>query len=140
MHRSGTSALSNYLVDLGFSLPSASLPPHPQDNPQGYWESSDVVQLNNRLLQAFSMDWKDIGALPHDWQQSDSATGFAAEIELLLRHALETHSQIVIKDPRLCRTSLRDARLPTKPMKLPVSGYSQAYTGLGYCWLPSASE
>lgn len=103
MHRSGTSALSNYLVELGFSLPSASLPPHPQDNPRGYWESSEVVELNNRLLQAFSMDWKDIGALPQDWQQNAIATGIAAKIGQLLTRALETSSQIVIKDPRLSR-------------------------------------
>jgi len=103
MHRSGTSALSKYLVDLGFSLPSPSLPPHHQDNPQGYWEASEVVQLNNRLLQSFAREWKDLNALPYNWQQSDIAKGFAVEIEKLLNNALEDNSKIVLKDPRLCR-------------------------------------
>jgi hypothetical protein len=50
MHRSGTSALTQYLVEAGFGLPGPSLPPHLKDNPGGYWEPRDLMLTNNRII------------------------------------------------------------------------------------------
>ncbi|MCA8893465.1 MAG: hypothetical protein KDA56_17015, partial [Hyphomonas sp.] len=57
MHRSGTSFLAKRLVSEGVVFPGPHLPAN-EDNPEGYWEASDVVALNNRILSAAGLDWR----------------------------------------------------------------------------------
>ena len=47
MHRSGTSALTRVFGILGCDLPQTVLPPS-RSNPQGFWESRAVMELNDR--------------------------------------------------------------------------------------------
>jgi glycosyltransferase involved in cell wall biosynthesis len=103
MHRSGTSALTRYMCDIGFSLPSDPLPSHPQDNPGGYWESRDVVMLNHRIMDEIGSGWKDVNPFPTDYLASSEVSGYHSAIDELLGAAFNNSSQIVLKDPRLCR-------------------------------------
>ena len=103
MHRSGTSGITNYLCDLGFSLASESLPPHPQDYPRGYWKSREVVMLNHRFLKEIGSDWKDVNPLPSNFLSSSIARDYRLEIDELLKRAFFSNKSIVLKDPLLCR-------------------------------------
>ena len=103
MHRSGTSALTKYMCDLGFSLPSEPLPSHPQDNPGGYWESRDVVMLNHRFMTEIGSSWKDVNPFSEECFTSSEVARYHSAIDELLGAAFSNSSQIVLKDPRLCR-------------------------------------
>ena len=50
MHRSGTSAITKGLEVLGVNLGDNLLPPK-DDNPKGFFEDRDLVNLNERVLE-----------------------------------------------------------------------------------------
>lgn len=102
MHRSGTSAFARTLNLLGVHL-SRNLLPAAQDNPTGYWESSDINALMERLLRLAGSRW-------HDWRRLDlSAVPAAslAEWKGMIRDTITRDSAdgalFAIKEPRICR-------------------------------------
>jgi len=102
MHRSGTSALANFAVEAGLGLPHGELlGPHAQDNPNGYFEPKAVVQLNNRILKALGVSWKDPGHIPPKAFHRKSVAAFREEIDDWLSR--QTGASLLLKDPRLCR-------------------------------------
>lgn len=62
MHRSGTSAVARGLSALGVDLGNDFLEATPE-NPTGYWEDRQIVQINDRLLQSFGLRWDDAGPI-----------------------------------------------------------------------------
>src|ERR1700759_3666658 len=54
MHRSGTSAVARVLAASGAfaGTDDELLPPHPQDNPAGYWDRTVLVVDNKSFLNA----------------------------------------------------------------------------------------
>ena len=72
MHRSGTSAVAGALGVLGVNL-GERLVQAQADNPKGYWEHADAVQLHERLLAALGSAWEDPRELPVDWTQTPPA-------------------------------------------------------------------
>ncbi len=66
MHRTGTSAISGHLVNLGGKVPDDVLPPT-EDNPEGFFESRTVVDINEKSLELVGSHWRDPSRLPHDW-------------------------------------------------------------------------
>jgi hypothetical protein len=103
MHRSGTSALSKTICDMGFSLPSESMPAHCVDNPNGYYEPKKLVQTHNQFLISLGLKWNAIDPLPEDAFSSKRAQATKKVLFDLLENAFKRHSQLVVKDPRLCR-------------------------------------
>jgi hypothetical protein len=104
MHRSGTSAVTRILSLLGAELPDNLMAAHSQFNPTGFWESNDVVAINDRLLSSAGAHWDtpqaiDIGAL-----SSTAVRQFQAEVGRLLEAGFASKSCFVIKDPRISRT------------------------------------
>ncbi|MEN6309429.1 MAG: hypothetical protein ABFD91_16905 [Anaerohalosphaeraceae bacterium] len=62
MHRSGTSALMagiHYALDIPLAIEKNHAG---KDNPKGFFENSDIVQLNDRLLSCCGASWDKIGA------------------------------------------------------------------------------
>src|SRR5665213_3543412 len=59
MHRSGTSALTGMLRHLGVVLGDNMMPPT-TDNPRGYWEQADIVDLHQKTMAGHGMAWDDI--------------------------------------------------------------------------------
>lgn len=102
MHRSGTSALAGALVADGWEVPGNSLPPT-DDNPEGYFESREVIQINNALLAEFGQNWSSTRPLPHDWAQAPRVNLLREQARVFLEGTLHS-TKLVIKDPRLCRT------------------------------------
>lgn len=99
MHRSGTSATAGLLAHLGcWPGPQRELLPPNAYNPNGYWEHTDVVALNDAAL-----------APTGGWASPNATHPFPRILEpaipRLLRslHAMEPDRPLLIKDPRLCR-------------------------------------
>ncbi len=50
-HRSGTSAMARVLNLAGLgAMPADLVPPHPVDNPTGFWEARPIIELNDAIL------------------------------------------------------------------------------------------
>ena len=102
MHRSGTSTAARILNLLGCHFAPESLAVGANDeNPKGFWERLDVVELNDSMLQAAGAVWHsplgfDPLALP-----GEEAARFTSTAGLILRD-LDAHRPWFIKDPRLC--------------------------------------
>ncbi|MCB0996121.1 MAG: hypothetical protein KDB21_13570 [Acidimicrobiales bacterium] len=101
MHRSGTSALTRVLVELGLSPgPLDRLNGASEANPYGHFEPAPLQQLNERVLNRLDRYWHCpptnpavFGAVEHD------AVRF--EVEELMG-SLFPRKGWVYKDPRLC--------------------------------------
>lgn len=102
MHRSGTSSVAGALSLLGAAAPKTLLEPAP-DNPKGFWESREIVQFNDRVLQAGQSWWNDWRDFDFDKISKADVQAFQEEIPALLSSEFDEASTIVLKDPRLCR-------------------------------------
>jgi hypothetical protein len=102
MHRSGTSATAGLIALLGVQPPE-SLMPGNAFNAKGYWESSRLMAVHDRLLAAAGSAWDDWRPLDPDWLASDAARRFADEFAATLAAEFGNAPRIVVKDPRICR-------------------------------------
>jgi hypothetical protein len=57
MHRAGTSLVTCGIKALGIYMGDDFVDPQ-FDNPRGYWEDRNVVDLNQRVLSAFGLKWE----------------------------------------------------------------------------------
>lgn len=102
MHRSGTSALTRTLNLLGADLPRNLHPPK-ADNPTGYWESTDWIELHDELLAAHGLSWDSPLPLPAAALTPEALAPFHARLVDLLRRDFSNSALFVAKDPRICR-------------------------------------
>ena len=87
MHRSGTSLLGGLLQRLGVALPGEQIAAD-HHNPEGYFESREVVDLQERLL--IDLDrWLPSAngclALPPNWLQHPATLATRVQLRELLR-------------------------------------------------------
>lgn len=101
MHRSGTSALSGMLRDIGLDAPKDLMPPT-KDNPKGYFESIGVISENERLLSALGTSWRFDKPMPRGWIDQQPAAEWRKAILRKLRASFDGATFPVLKDPRLC--------------------------------------
>ncbi len=115
MHRSGTSVMTRLLSLMGCEVgpPEALLGSNP-DNPRGFWERADVLDLNQKLLACFGADAYRVGHF-----EPESLAGEAvAELEAAGRRILggfDPDRPSVLKDPRLCLVLRFWKKLLTRP-------------------------
>jgi hypothetical protein len=99
MHRSGTSALARVLNLCGAVLPAKLRPPKLGNNPKGFWEPEDVVELNERLLKQLGASWDRVDfCLP---TTGDLVEEFDDDARTLLLAEYQGAEVILIKDPRI---------------------------------------
>src|SRR5204863_2465921 len=68
MHRSGTSMTARLLNVMGTYLGEESdLVPATAENPEGYWEHTGFVDVNDEILHELGGGWDCPVALPADW-------------------------------------------------------------------------
>lgn len=105
MHRSGTSTITRAINLLGAYLGEEKnlIPPAP-DNPEGFWERSDVVDLHDRILEKFLRLPDTVTPLPVGWHTSHSVRPLKEELRLLLRVNFQHSMLWAWKDPRTCLT------------------------------------
>ena len=103
MHRSGTSAMTRVINLLGADIASRLMPQVPGINEAGFWESLDLVQLNDEALASAGSYWDDLSEFPHAWFGSDIARTLRLRAVELLRQDFEHSPLFVLKDPRISR-------------------------------------
>jgi hypothetical protein len=103
MHRSGTSMVAQMLHEAGLDLgPSERLMPPTVDNPEGYWEHLDFVDVNESLLAAAHSAWDFPPAADFDWTAARLAS-IRARAEALVA-GFDGDAFWGWKDPRNCLT------------------------------------
>ncbi len=104
MHRSGTSLVTRLVNLLGVpvSVPTDWYPVGPH-NPTGYWESSALIDVNDRLLSLLGGSARFPPQLETGWQSSPALDHFRSEA-LTIFDSVYRSEQWVWKDPRTCIT------------------------------------
>ena len=102
MHRCGTSAVARMLMLLGADGPRHLMPPR-KGNEAGHWEPVPIVDLDDELLSAASMDWDDVGALPLEWLDGPDGQALRRRAVDLISSEYGDSALFVLKDPRICR-------------------------------------
>jgi hypothetical protein len=104
MHRSGTSATTGLLGQLGLGMPvDEHLVPANADNERGHWESRSIVQLNNRIFRHFGGLLFSPPLLVDGWQDDPSLDELRAEAGRRFRASFGPRP-VAWKDPRTCLT------------------------------------
>jgi hypothetical protein len=103
MHRAGTSLTARMINMMGaYFAPEGLSLGFSNDNPKGFWERKDILQINKALLHHFGCTWykvdhwddKKLDTIPEPWSRNIRNT--------ILE--LDAHRPWMIKDPRLCMT------------------------------------
>lgn len=102
MHRSGTSVVTRMFNLLGAN-PGKKLLVPAADNPTGFWEPVDIVEVHDALLQQLGYAWDDPRPLPHKWWDRPELNKFEEQLCQLAEQHYSDTEQPIIKDPRLCR-------------------------------------
>jgi hypothetical protein len=115
MHRSGTSAMTRALSLAGAGLPR-TLMPAGADNPDGFWESGPVAQLNDELLGEIGSRWDDVFGFVSRPDAARFRTSAVSRIRQCLEEEFGGASLPVIKDPRL--SLLMDLWIPAAAQRV----------------------
>jgi hypothetical protein len=101
MHRSGSSLVTRMLAELGVDLgPQSSMfDPDPIDNPAGYFEQKQVVELDDQLLGALGGHASEPPIIRLGWELSDELKQPARDARVLLA-TLFSREPWGFKDPR----------------------------------------
>lgn len=100
MHRSGTSALTGVLGKLGVDL-GPDLIAGRSDNPFGFFEHREIVEINDAALSAVASSWDDPFFLPKLPRRVELE--LVDSLDNLLVRDFSNASTFAIKDPRVCR-------------------------------------
>ena len=101
MHRSGTSALTGLLGNLGVSGPTDALGAT-ENNLLGYWESKSLVTSSDKFLSDQNSHWSELYTWPSGWWKSMDAVEWIDSFWNDLQNVYSIDSHFVLKDPRLC--------------------------------------
>jgi len=102
MHRSGTSAVIRVLNMMGAYLgPPERVKGANPENPKGFWENDDVVELNNAVLAAQGCLWCRLSAFDAS-KLADEALSTLERRARDLVIKLDGSRPWAIKDPRVC--------------------------------------
>ncbi len=103
MHRSGTSVITRAINLLGVYLGTDDkVSGCGVDNPEGFWEHTDICAFHERVLAAFHRRWNTASPMPEDWQQSEIIRPFRKELRQLITANFAGHALWGWKDPRTC--------------------------------------
>jgi len=103
MHRSGTSALTKGLVLFGVDLGKNLMAPQ-EDNPKGYFEDAELVQINDRILAKGCSHWSSIQFLDPKFLSGPELSEERMSAGNWLNMKVANGNPVGLKDPRLCRT------------------------------------
>lgn len=121
MHRSGTSAVTRACNLLGVELGSNLMQPG-SDNEAGFWESWDIVNLHDKILDALGSNWDDVRPLPAEWQNRAEIAPLKTALREIVETQFSSDALWGFKDPRACRLlpAWKDALEETEPCYLIV--------------------
>lgn len=100
MHRSGTSLVSMIFSKSGVYMgPQKMLEKANKNNEKGFWENTDFVKLNDKIMEAYGGTWATPPTFPPDWRFGASSNFLDEAINLFYEH-IEGHKFSGWKDPR----------------------------------------
>lgn len=102
MHRSGTSLLTALCARLGLRLGERLLPAR-GDNPRGFWEHEELVELNEGVFRLFGLNSQDVLPFPHGWLDHSGLPELRERLLEVLRRDLVGPGLWGVKDPRIGR-------------------------------------
>ncbi len=104
MHRCGTSLVTKLVSEMGIDLgpESGLIPPHPDDNPAGFFERWEIWSINEQLLDALGGSWWSPPVVGSGWEKSPELEPFRNRARAEL--ARFESARWAIKDPRLSIT------------------------------------
>jgi len=102
-HRSGTSLMGSILDKIGFFYADKINKLGPAaDNPEGFYENKQILNLNDKILSLYKSDWNNpLGIYKSQEIKNSSKINF--EIKKTIDY-LNHHQIWFIKDPRMCLT------------------------------------
>ena len=71
MHRSGTSAITRGLQELGADLGPDLMPAAEGDNDKGFWEDMGAYRINERILSKLGSSWDGLAEISTEALMSD---------------------------------------------------------------------
>jgi hypothetical protein len=105
MHRSGTSAITRAINLLGFPLGATDDLHQGWDNPQGHWESSALIDCNERILASLHGAWDMPPPHRAGWADSPTATAMLPDLRAAFTEVYGgLDERWLWKDPRICIT------------------------------------
>lgn len=103
MHRSGTSALTGLIAQMGaYAGEAHELLPADNDNPKGFFERKDVISANQAIMKHLGCNWFTLNA----WDEAKLAN-LTSELLTPIKNIIDSMNKKrpwVIKEPRLCLT------------------------------------
>jgi GT2 family glycosyltransferase len=104
VHRSGTSLTASLFERAGcwYAQPDTQMAPQ-EDNPKGFWESVDVVELNDQILAKINLNWFTLAPSLSDLELDGLADQFGDRINDIAK-TFDSHSKWFLKDPRFSIT------------------------------------
>jgi len=100
-YRSGTSALSGALVDVGIRMPHDT--EANEHNPKGYFEDTALIQFDMDVLNVLGSIWSDVRFLPAGWIERPDMSLYRERLADLLQKKLADAPLFALKHPHLCR-------------------------------------
>lgn len=106
MHRSGTSMLANVVKSIGIDLgPEHRLFAGNPDNPDGFFENREIVQLNEELLAFLGGAWDTPPEMDAGWEDAEGLRPLRDRAALLAAALASSKNSVWCwKDPRTCFT------------------------------------
>ncbi|MGG1514053.1 hypothetical protein ABE504_01470 [Paenibacillus oryzisoli] len=103
MHRSGTSLMANviHLMDVYLGEESALLNAR-SDNPEGFWELAEVVDLQEQILSTLRSDWNTPSPLSDQWWLLPQMTPYKIQLRNIIVKHFNNSNLWAWKDPRTC--------------------------------------
>jgi GT2 family glycosyltransferase len=103
MHRSGTSALAKALELFGVDLGNNLMAPQ-KDNPKGFFEDKQLVEINDRIFEKACSHWSSIQFLDPKFLSGPELSEERMSAGNWLNMKVAGGNHVGLKDPRLCRT------------------------------------
>lgn len=103
MHRSGTSVLTRGLKAAGLHLGDRLLPVGPPDNPKGYWEDTEVLRVNEILLNQMGCDEQSLRWFNEDDIERVVTAKLRDHAKCIVEERLSHTGKWAFKDPRTAR-------------------------------------
>ena len=100
MHRSGTSAATQFLALAGADLPQHVMPGD-EHNQKGYFEPWKIALLNDQRLHAAGGAWDDIFGFPYNGLSPEAEAAWALRAQAIFDEEFGPARWPLLKDPRV---------------------------------------
>jgi hypothetical protein len=101
MHRSGTSAIARSVNLLGAHIGEEHrMMPPAEENPEGFWEHAEIVEIHDRILAFFESSWDTTVPLPDGWWKEAAIQPYKERLKEIVYNEFAFSPLWTWKDPR----------------------------------------